>query len=198
MPRQTPSQTIGPFFGFGLVPDQYGFAGTAIGSGTMVTDQAVGQRIRIVGRVFDGAGAVIPDALIEIWQADAAGRCDGFANEPPSGPSNAPFTGFGRVGTGARPDGRFEFDTIKPGSVDGRQAPHLQVTLFMRGLLRHVVTRIYFADEHEANLRDPVLCAVPRSRRDTLIARCDDAHSSRTYSFDIHMQGERETVFFDV
>ena len=198
MPRQTPSQTIGPFFGFGLVPDQYGFAGTAIGGGTLVTDQASGQRIRIVGRVFDGAGAVIPDALIEICQADATGRCDGFTNEPPSGPADAPFTGFGRVGTGARPDGRFEFETIKPGSVDGLQAPHLQVTLFMRGLLRHVVTRIYFADEHEANLRDPVLRAVSRDRRNTLIARCDDSHSSRTYSFDIHMQGERETVFFDV
>ena len=198
MPRQTPSQTIGPFFGFGLVPDQYGFAGTAIGSGTMVTDQASGQRIRIVGRVLDGAGDVIPDALIEIWQVDATGRCDGFTNEPPSDPSDAPFTGFGRVGTGARADGRFEFETVKPGSVDGLQAPHLQVTLFMRGLLRHVVTRIYFADEHEANLRDPVLSAVPLGRRDTLIARCNDSHSIRTYSFDIHMQGERETVFFDV
>ncbi|MCY4003542.1 MAG: protocatechuate 3,4-dioxygenase subunit alpha [Rhodospirillales bacterium] len=198
MQRQTPSQTIGPFFGFSLVPEQYGFAGTSIASGTMVTDDASGQRIRIVGRVFDGAGAVIPDALIEIWQADATGRCDGFTSKPPSGPSDAPFTGFGRVGTGARSDARFEFETVKPGSVDGLQAPHLQVTLFMRGLLRHVATRIYFADEHEANLRDPVLRAVPRGRRDTLIARCTDSHSSRTYSFDIHMQGERETVFFDV
>ncbi len=198
MPRQTPSQTIGPFFGFGLVPDQYGFAGTAVGGGTMVTDQVPGQRIRIVGRVFDGDGTMVPDALIELWQADQAGCYDGSAGAPRDRRTNATFHGFGRVGTGASPDGRFEFETIKPGSVDGLQAPHVHATLFMRGLLRHVCTRIYFSDEREANLRDPVLCAVPPHRRDTLIAQHDDALPGRTYSFDIHMQGERETVFFDV
>ena len=197
MLRQTPSQTIGPFFGFGLVPAQYGFAGAAIGSGTMVTDQVAGQRIRIAGQVFDGAGMVIPDALIEVWQADAAGCYGGPAQESQAGSPDAAFTGFGRVGTGAKPDARFVFETIKPGSVDTLQAPHLHVTLFMRGLLRHVCTRIYFSDEHEANLRDPVLRAVPHDRRDTLIAWRDETPASQTYSFDIHMQGERETVFFD-
>lgn len=198
MPRQTPSQTIGPFFGFGLVPDQYGFAGTAVGGGTMVADQVPGQRIRIIGKVFDGDGTVVPDALIELWQADRSGGYDGTAGELQGRLPNAAFHGFGRVGTGASPDGQFVFGTIKPGSVDGLQAPHVHVTLFMRGLLRHVCTRMYFSDEHEANLRDPVLRAVPRGRRDTLIAQRDDAFADHTYSFDIHMQGERETVFFDV
>lgn len=198
MPRPTPSQTIGPFFGFALTPDQYGFAGTAVGGGTMVADPAPGPRIRIVGRVFDGAGAVVPDALVEIWQPAPAGRRDGPSGRTHAGGPDAACAGFGRVGTGARPDGRFVFDTVKPGSVDGLQAPHVSVTLFMRGLLRHVCTRIYFSDEREANLRDPVLGAVPRRRRDTLIARHDEAVAGRTYRFDIHMQGERETVFFDV
>lgn len=198
MPRQTPSQTIGPFFGFGLVPDQYGFAGTAIGGGKVVAEPVPGRRIRIVGRVFDGAGTMVPDALVEIWQAGAAVRPDAPSGQPRAVLPDGGFKGFGRVGTGADPDGRFVFETVKPGSIDGLQAPHVSVILFMRGLLRHVFTRIYFSDEREANLRDPVLCAVPHHRRDTLIAQLDEALAGRTYSFDIHMQGGRETVFFDV
>ena len=197
MLRQTPSQTIGPFFGFGLVPDQFGFAGISMAGGVMVVDQVPGQRIRIVGCVLDGAGTVVPDALVEIWQADATGRYNNSTKDQQAGSSPPRFTGFGRVGTGASPGGWFVFETIKPGRVDGRQAPHVLVVLFMRGLLRHVFTRIYFSDERDANLRDPILCAVPRHRRETLIARCDEALSDRTYRFDIHMQGERETVFFD-
>jgi protocatechuate 3,4-dioxygenase alpha subunit len=198
MPRQTPSQTIGPFFGFGLVPDQYGFAGTAIGGGAMVADSVPGRRIRIVGRVFDGAGTMVPDALVEIWQAGADAPHDRPSGESQVGLPDAGFTGFGRVGTGASPDGRFVFQTIKPGSIDGFQAPHVSAILFMRGLLRHVFTRIYFSDEREANLRDPVLSTVPPQRRNTLIAQHDEGLGDHTYSFDIHMQGERETVFFDV
>ncbi len=197
-PPRTPSQTIGPFFGFALAPDQYGCAGSAIGTGTLVESHDAGQRLQIVGRVLDGAGAVIPDALVEIWQADTAGRYRSSTARRLGDRADRGFAGFGRVGTGVRPDGRFVFQTVKPGSVDGVQAPHVHVTLFMRGLLRHVFTRIYFSDEEAANRRDPVLLTVPAGRRSTLIARRTDPSSVPSYGFDIHMQGDRETVFFDV
>ncbi len=195
---QTPSQTIGPFFGFALVPGQYGYPGHELGAGNLVGEQEPGPRIRIVGRVLDGAGSVVPDALVEIRQADAAGGYPGSEGGGGAAPTGSGFTGFGRVGTGARADGRFVFDTIKPGCVDGTQAPHVHVTLFMRGLLRHVFTRIYFPDEEAANRRDPVLLAVPENRRNTLISRRTETRAGPAYSFDIHMQGDRETVFFDV
>jgi protocatechuate 3,4-dioxygenase alpha subunit len=188
--KQTPSQTVGPYFAYGLTPQQYGYPLTSIASGAMRQADTEGERIRIEGRVFDGAGAAVSDAMIELWQADSQGR---YAHPTDPRGSNARFKGFGRVGTGTDPEQRFVFDTIKPGRVDARQAPHINVIVFMRGLLLHAYTRIYFADESAANAADPVLLSVPAERRDTLIAMRD----GNTYRFDIHMQGDRETVFFD-
>ncbi len=149
-----------------------------------------GERIRVEGRVFDGNGAPISDALIEVWQADSLGR---YAHPADPRGSNNTFKGFGRCGTGTDPQHRYWFDTIRPGAVEPGQAPHLNVIVTMRGMLLHAFTRIYFADE-PANATDKVLNAVPAERRGTLIA----AHQSgNVYRFDIHMQGDRETVFFD-
>jgi protocatechuate 3,4-dioxygenase, alpha subunit len=192
MPKQTPSQTVGPFFAFALTPEQYGYPFASIVSGRLADETTDGERIRIVGQVLDGEGMPIEDALVEIWQADAQGRYAG----PREPGRNTGFTGFGRQGTGADPQSRFIFDTVKPGRVDAEQAPHISVMVFMRGILTHAYTRIYFSDESQANARDPVLGSVPEDRRSTLIARrqADGA----TYRFDIRMQGDDETVFFDV
>jgi protocatechuate 3,4-dioxygenase alpha subunit len=132
---------------------------------------------------------------VEIWQADSRGR---YAHPADSRGSNQRFRGFGRFGTGTDPENRFIFDTIKPGSVDGVQAPHINVILFMRGMLSHAHTRLYFSDEAAANARDPVLQNVPDDRRGTLIAEHEEGPAAALYRFDIHMQGEEETVFFDV
>ena len=143
--------------------------------------------------MFDGAGAPVPDCMLEIWQADAQGR---FADPQDSRalPNNS-FRGFGRCGTDA--DGRYFFDTIKPGAVpdpDGKpQAPHLLLAVFGRGMLRHLYTRIYFGGE-AANDSDPVLALVPSDRRATLIAR----REGNVYKLDLRLQGGDETVFFDV
>lgn len=193
--KQTPSQTIGPFFAYGLTPEQYGYPLTSIAAPEVAQDDREGERIRIEGRVFDGEGAAVGDAMIEIWQADAAGR---YAHPADSRGSNADFTGFGRVGTGTDPEQRFFFETVKPGAPGAGQAPHINVIVFMRGLLNHVYTRLYFPDEAEANAADPVLTSVPEDRRGTLIARRDDSGASPVYRFDIHMQGADETVFFDL
>lgn len=193
--RQTPSQTVGPFFAFSLTAPQYGYPRDAISSDTLVRDDEPGERIRIVGRVIDGAGAPVDDAMIEIWQADAEGR---YAHPADDRASNRTFRGFGRVGTGTDPEKRYVFNTIKPGSVDGVQAPHINFIVFMRGMLSHAYTRLYFPDEADANARDPVLATVPAGRRPTLIARREETPALATYGFDIVMQGERETVFFDV
>ena len=189
--RQTPSQTVGPYFAYGLSPEQYGYDFGSIAGGDMAPPDVEGQRIRVEGRVFDGAGAVVPDALIEIWQADAQGR---YAHPSDPRGSNASFKGFGRFGTGTDKASRFIFHTIKPGSVDAEQAPHLNVIVTMRGMLLHAFTRIYFGDE-AANETDKVLRVVPADRRHTLIAR---PIGGNIYRFDIHMQGDNETVFFDV
>jgi protocatechuate 3,4-dioxygenase, alpha subunit len=193
--KQTPSQTVGPYFAFGLVPEQYGYPFSSIAGGTLVRNDTDGRRIRIEGRVLDGEGQAISDALVEIWQADARGR---YAHPLDPRSSHASFHGFGRVGTGTDPEHRFVFETVKPASVDGIQAPHVNVIVLMRGLMLHAYTRIYFADEATANATDPVLASVPADRRDTLIAKCDQSPDGVVYRFDIHMQGPRETVFFDV
>jgi protocatechuate 3,4-dioxygenase alpha subunit len=186
---QTPSQTVGPFFALGLTAQQYRYHFAQIADGRIARDDTPGERIRIVGRVIDGAGEAVPDAMIEIWQTDSAGRYAG----PDQFADPQAFHGFGRVGTGSDPQCRFIIDTIKPGAC-GDEAPHLNVILFMRGLLLHAYTRIYFSDEEASNARCPVLALVPRERRDTLIAKRLDTH----YAFDIHMQGTHETVFFDL
>ena len=192
--RQTPSQTVGPFFAFALTSEQYGYEFASIAAGGLVAGETPGQRIRIEGRVFDGEGEVIPDAMIEVWQADEQGR---YAHPADPRGSNVGFKGFGRMGTGTDAQSRFIFDTIKPGSVDGQQAPHINVVVFMRGLPLHAFTRLYFSDEAAANARDPVLATVPAERRQTLIALRDSSAAGAVYRFDIHMQGAQETVFFD-
>lgn len=195
MPGQTPSQTVGPFFAYGLTARQYGYPFTSIVTGDMADETMEGERIRLFGQVIDGQGKPIGDAMVEIWQADSQGR---YAHPADRRGSNTGFIGFGRQGTGADPQNRFMFNTIKPGSVDAEQAPHVNVVVFMRGLLSHAYTRIYFSDEAEANARDPVLQSVPEARRATLIAERLDAAPGALYRFDIRMQGENETVFFDV
>ncbi len=182
MAGQTPSQTVGPFFAYCLTPEDYGHAPVA---GPDLTVGGVsGEVIEILGRVLDGEGNGIPDAVVEIWQADAEGSH-----------GNPGFLGFGRSPTGE--DGSFRFKTIKPGQVPGRgnslQAPHVTVAVFARGMLSHAYTRIYFANETDANEIDPVLQLVPADRRGTLILE----HVSGSFRFDIHLQGENETVFFD-
>jgi protocatechuate 3,4-dioxygenase, alpha subunit len=207
----TPSQTVGPFLAIGLPwPD-----------GPEVVPPGTPGAITIAGRVTDGAGEPVPDALVETWQADPDGA---FAHpESPrpdttgpdttgpdttgpdttgpgsSGPGSTGFRGFGRCPTDA--DGRYEILTLRPGRVPavggGLQAPHLDVSVFARGLLDRVVTRIYLADEDEANAADPVLAAIPDAgRRATLIAQPDGA--ADRFRFDIRLQGKGETVFFDV
>ena len=182
----TPSQTVGPFFAI-LVP--------ARGRATLVTDRTAGSRIVVEGSVRDGAGHPVPDALVEIWQANAAGHCNHPEDTRTHGPDST-FDGFGRVHTDA--DGHFTIDTIKPGRVPGPegqpQAPHLVIGLFARGLLTRLVTRIYFEDE-PSNAQDPILACVAPDRRSTLIAPCSAAGH---YRFDIVLQGPHETVFFDV
>jgi protocatechuate 3,4-dioxygenase, alpha subunit len=190
----TPSQTVGPYFKYGLTPSGE-YAWNDAFTNNLLTPDVSGERIRIEGTVFDGDGVQVPDCMLEIWQADAQGRF----SDPQDARAlpNSSFKGFGRVGTDAK--GGYSFDTIKPGQVpdpDGKpQAPHILLAVYARGMLLHLYTRIYFDDE-AANAADPVLALVPADRRATLIAR--KAASNPTYVLDIHLQGNNETVFFDV
>jgi protocatechuate 3,4-dioxygenase alpha subunit len=188
----TPSQTVGPFFKYGLTPGgQYEWNDAF--TGNLVTPDASGERIRVEGRVFDGEGQPVPDAMLEIWQADSQGR---FADpQDARALPNTNFRGVGRVGTDA--NGTYVFDTVKPGAVpdpDGKpQAPHLLLAVFARGMLRHLYTRIYFGDE-KGNASDPVLALVPSDRHATIVAMREGG----VYKLDLRLQGEGETVFFDV
>lgn len=192
----TPSQTVGPYFKYGLTPgDDYQW-NDAFGN-DLVTPDVLGERIRIVGQVFDGDGKTITDSMLEIWQADAQGR---FADPQDfRATPNAGFNGFGRCGTDA--DGAFSFHTIKPGSVPGPdnkpQAPHILLAVYARGMTQQVMTRIYFEGE-AANAADPILALVPADRRATLIAARGQGADGAVYRFDVHLQGDQETVFFDV
>jgi protocatechuate 3,4-dioxygenase alpha subunit len=159
-----------------------------------------GERIVIEGRVIDGDGAAVPDACVEVWQANAAGRYNHPDDTQTDKPLDPKFHGFGRVASDA--EGRFRIVTIRPGPVPGRgnalQAPHINVTLFARGLLKHLHTRIYFADE-PANATDPLLSSIEdASVRATLLARPAGDGSPKLYRFDIVMQGENETAFLDI
>jgi protocatechuate 3,4-dioxygenase alpha subunit len=195
-PGVTPSQTVGPYFKYGLTPNG-DYAWNDAFSNNLVTYDASGERIRVEGRVFDGDGEPVPDAMLEIWQADAQGR---FSDpQDTRALPNTSFKGFGRCGTDG--NGDYAFDTIKPGQVadpDGRpQAPHLLLAVFARGMLLHLYTRIYF-DGEAANAADPVLALVPSERRATLIATRKPGAGNAVYVLDIHLQGDNETVFFDV
>jgi protocatechuate 3,4-dioxygenase alpha subunit len=195
--KQTPSQTVGPFFAYGLTPEQYGYALDSIAGSDLVPADyptETGTRIRIEGNVIDGAGTPINDAMIEIWQADEQGR---YSSRSRAQRRNVGFVGFGRCGTGTDPDLRYVFETLKPGAVDASQAPHISFVVFMRGLPTHVYTRMYFPEDTSAHEDDPVLNSVPEERRSTLIAERVDDNGATVYRFDIHMQGDNETVFFD-
>jgi len=204
MSEITPSQTVGPFFAYGLTPKgraQWAPNGTyswkeTVGDNLMTPD-ASGTKIRIEGRITDGDGAPINDAMIEIWQADGQGR---YAHPRDNRAlPNTNFKGFGRSATDK--DGVFSFDTIKPGPVPGpngqSQAPHIVFCIFSRGMLRQIYTRLYFSDE-AANIADPILALVPEDRRGTLIAHKQPGGNVPVYRFDIRVQGENETVFFEI
>ena len=181
----TPSQTIGPFFAVGLL----------WADGPDVVDDGTPGTVRIGGRVLDGAGEPVPDALVETWQADPAGR---FAHpDDPRGPGDRGFRGFGRSATDS--EGRWAIRTRKPGALPapdgGTEAPHLDVSVFARGLLGRVVTRVYFPDEADANAADPVLCSIagPEAR-----ARLVAVAEGDGLRFDVHLQGDQETPFLDI
>ena len=182
----TPFQTLGPFFDFGLVIRD---------GGIVAQPGAQGRHVVIEGVVRDGEGAVLPDALVEIWQANAAGKYRHPADDQDR-PLDPAFDGFGRVATDDQ--GQFSFKTVVPGRVAGPngkvQAPHLAVGVLARGLLTRLVTRLYFEDE-PSNADDPILALVPAGRRSTLLAK---RVGPDRYRFDIKLQGEGETVFFDV
>jgi protocatechuate 3,4-dioxygenase alpha subunit len=190
--RPTPSQTIGPFFAYSLTAEQYGYNYDSILSDSLLGDRTEGEPIYITGTVVDGKGNSISDAMIELWQADAQGN---YRIQPILRKNNG-FIGFGRLGTGSQAGHSFEFETLKPGPIEG-QAPHINVILFMRGSLHHLYTRIYFSDE-KTNENDKLLNAIDPMRRQTLIAQRKVVNKKIEYHFDIHMQGKKETVFFDV
>ena len=188
---QTPSQTVGPFFHDGLI---------RAGENILVRPGTRGDRIVITGRVIDGDGVPLPDAVLELWQADAGGI---FAHpaDPRCVSADPLFRGFGRSDT-SHAGQTFRFETIKPGRVPGdggaAQAPHACLHVFARGLLTHLSTRMYFADEAEANAGDSVLAAIAPVRRSTLFAQPVAAGATPiAYSWDIVLQGEQETVFFE-
>jgi protocatechuate 3,4-dioxygenase, alpha subunit len=192
----TPSQTVGPFFAYGLTSNGKYDWNDAFTS-NLVTPDTSGERIRIEGRVFDGDGAPVPDCMLEIWQADAQGRFSDPQDQRAL--PNSSFKGFGRCGTDA--NGGYAFDTIKPGMVpdpDGKpQAPHILLAIFARGMLLQNYTRIYF-DGEAGNATDPVLALVPADRRATLIAEREPSNGNAVYRLDIRLQGDNETVFFDI
>jgi protocatechuate 3,4-dioxygenase, alpha subunit len=177
---QTPSQTLGPFFAYGLTPQQYGYDFAEL-LNNMQFESTKAPKITIVGAIYDGNGEEIPDAIVEIWQPlDNTGQ-------------RADHEGIARSGTGTEAGSKFIFETIKP-SLENGQLPFISLVVLMRGLLIHVYTRIYFDDEPVANALDYGYSQVPNKRKETLLAR---KTGENEYSFDIYMQGEKETVFFE-
>ena len=196
--KETASQTAGPYVHIGLTPnfaEITGVYGEDLGT-SMVNDRTRGERITIAGRVIDGADTPLRDCLIEIWQADG----DGLYNSPSEmrGSADPNFTGWGRC-PASQETGEFRFETVKPGRVpfnDGRlMAPHITFWIVARGINLGLNTRMYFGDEEKANAEDPVLARLEHKNRiPTLIAQRD----GNTYRFDIRLQGDRETIFFDI
>ena len=183
-----PSQTVGPFFHFGLTANA--------GLGCLTTPDTKGERIRLRCRLLDGDGLPVPDGIIELWQADASGRYDHPADTQERAPDPT-FCGFGRLATDA--EGTCTFDTVRPGRTPdghgGCQSAHINISVLARGLLARLCTRVYFEGDPALG-EDPIFALVPAERRQTLIARRDDEHG--VWIFDIHLQGEMETVFFDI
>jgi protocatechuate 3,4-dioxygenase alpha subunit len=191
---QSPSQTVGPYFAQGLLRE-----GDKVFSNVLVSEKTEGERIRIEGCVTDGEGQPIEDAMIEIWQANSHGRYNHPLDEQDK-PLDPEFMGHGRAATDT--SGNYWFETIKPGAVPGptgaMQAPHINVIVFARGMLVHAFTRIYFEGE-AANQGDPVLVSIDdEARRNTLIAGRAESEGKAIYRFDINIQGENETAFFDM
>lgn len=182
--KQSASQTVGPYFRIGLIYGQP--------QNNLVNERVSGERITITGLLLDGDGDPIPDGMLEIWQPGANGIFN-HPLDPLHEQADPYFQGFGRAEN--RDGGRYEFKTIKPGARDG-QAPYINIRVFSRGMLIHAITRLYFSDE-PANSDDPVLNSVEAERRHTLIATRQDSGDQPTYRFDIRMQGENETVFFN-
>lgn len=184
MPSQSASQTVGPFFHYGLIHGS---------ENLLVNQQTLGERILIRGRVLDGDGNPIPDAMVEIWQADAGGRFNHPAD--PQNPMADPnFRGFGRSPTDVQ--GTYTFHTIKPGPVSGAAVPYINARVFSRGILIHTVTRMYFSDHN--NTQDPVFASIDPARSPTLVAARKETAEGTIYHWDIRLQGEGETVFFDL
>ncbi|MGQ0675940.1 MAG: protocatechuate 3,4-dioxygenase subunit alpha [Rhodospirillales bacterium] len=188
----TGSQTVGPYFAVGLARPEWS---------DLTRYGASGEKIRIAGRVLDGDGAPINDAMLEIWQANAAGKYN-HPDDTQDKKADPKFLGFGRACTDN--EGRYRITTVKPGPVPGRgntlQAPHINVAVFARGVLKQLVTRIYFADEAQANDADPVLGAISdKKARATLLARPGRGKNDiAIYRFDVILQGKGETAFFDI
>lgn len=172
---QTPSQTVGPYFAYGLTPEQYGYDFKSLVGNRIINSDENADLITIKGKVFDGENNPIPDAMIELWQNDGQSKF------------------FGRFGTGTDVENHFVFQTIKPKSLEG-QAPYVTLIVFMRGQLIHSYTRIYFSDEEELNAGDSILNGIPLERRNTIIAQ----KKAGIYEFNIYMQGLNETVFFAI
>jgi protocatechuate 3,4-dioxygenase, alpha subunit len=199
---ETASQTAGPYLHIGLAPRRVGLEVFARDFGPVLTDaQTQGERIRIEGRVFDGIGTVLKDVLIESWQANAAGRYAHPADRQPGKAPDPHFRGWGRACTDFE-TGLYALETIKPGLVAGRHgrfmAPHINLWIVARGINLGLNTRLYFGDEAEANAKDAVLGLIEwEARRATLVAEREDRGGQAVYRFDIRLQGEGETVFFD-
>jgi protocatechuate 3,4-dioxygenase, alpha subunit len=202
MLSETTSQTAGPYLHIGTMPSAAGIdVPWGKGWNSLAKPGADGQRIRLEGLIFDGTDTLVRDALVEIWQANAHGRYD-HPDDQQDKPLDPAFKGFGRAVADFE-TGLWWFDTIKPGPVVGRRgtvmAPHINVTIFARGINIHLNTRIYFADEAEANAKDPVLRLIEQEkRRDTLLARREEREGEVVYRIEFRLQGDDETVFFDV
>jgi protocatechuate 3,4-dioxygenase, alpha subunit len=179
---QTPSQTVGPFFAYSLTAKQYGYNYNSIITDSLVDESVEGERILITGRIFDGQGNVIPDAIIELIQY--------FETDNQEIKSK-----IARVGTGTSNDSSFTFTTIKPKAING-QTPFIGVIIMMRGSLHHLHTRLYFSDEN--NQQDSLLNSIPQDRRNSLIANKLQKNNQVFYEFNIRMQGENETIFFEI
>ncbi len=206
MNRETASQTAGPYVHIGLAPKAAGFDIFDNDFGNVLVEaETKGERIRIEGRVFDGIGTVLKDVLIEIWQANADGKYAHPADRQPGKALDPHFRGWGRACTDFE-TGVYVFDTVKPGSVEGRNgrvmAPHVNAWIVARGINIGLNTRIYFSDEATANANDPVINLIEwEARRQTLVAERTDRRADNggvVYRFDIRLQGEDETVFFDL
>jgi len=200
--KETPSQTGGPYVHIGLLPQQANIEVFENNfNNQLVQDQTKGERIRLEGQVFDGLGLPLRDVLIEIWQADTNGIYPSQADtrEQKADPA---FQGWGRTGADFE-TGVWSFNTIKPGATAGRkgstQAPHIALVIFARGINLGLHTRVYFDDEAEANANDPILNSIEWApRRQTLIAKRFEENGEVVYRFDIRIQGDDETVFFDI